>query len=128
MYLPYYYPSAIASAITSSSTACATIASSVLRRYIFPSTALIASSPTSISLVVGAVVLFMFALWLIDVKTPKELECVCESCAIECAEECEVCEVRIEDGVRFVSRKNQSLSSVYPIKEEETEVELFFPE
>ena len=75
----------------------------------------------------AAVVLFMFALWLIDVKTPKELECVCESCAIECAEECEVCEVRIEDGVRFVSRKNQSLSSVYPIKEEETEVELFFP-
>ena len=34
-------------------------------------------------------------------------ECVCESCAVECSEECEVCEVMIVDGMRMVCRKDQ---------------------
>ena len=59
--------------------------------------------------------------WLVigNQLTVEPPECVCESCAIECSEACEICEVKIENGVRIVCRGDKCY--LYPI---ETEGEL----
>jgi hypothetical protein len=62
-------------------------------------------------------VLSLFATyWAVTSQTLKPAECVCESCEVECLEECEVCEVKIVDGRRLVCRGDKCF--IYPIEEE----------
>jgi len=68
-----------------------------------------------------AIVLSLFTMvWFLSLDlnqmTVVPPECVCESCAIECSEECEICEVKIEDGVRIVCRGDKC--HLYPIETE----------
>ena len=56
--------------------------------------------------------------WLVinNQFTVEPPECVCENCATECSEACEICEVKIEDGVRIVCRGDKC--HLYPIETE----------
>ena len=66
---------------------------------------------------VGVFVLSLSATyWAVTSQILKPVECVCESCAVECSKECEVCEVKIVNGMRMVCRKDKC--ELYPIAQE----------